>query len=248
LPALSEIVIDDAIAESITDWDSLMKRFAIAVGLSIVISGGAFAADMPAVPPPPAFVPVATVYNWGGAYFGINGGYAFGTSSWENSPSSSGHFNITGGAIGGTAGANVQAGAFVFGAETDFDYAPVKGSTPSAFCAACQTSTTWLGTTRARAGYAADRVLFYGTAGIAYSNLQASAFGASETRTRVGWVAGGGVEMAFTDNWTGRLEYLFVDLQDGSCAAACAASLTGPQPVTFAESLVRAGIDCKFKP
>jgi hypothetical protein len=33
-------------------------------------------------PAAPAYYPVATVYDWGGGYIGINGGYAFGQSEW----------------------------------------------------------------------------------------------------------------------------------------------------------------------
>jgi outer membrane immunogenic protein len=226
-----------------------MKRILIAVLLSLIPAGYALAADLPPPVPPPAYVPVTRpVYNWGGVYLGLNGGYAFGKSDWSNAATSSGHFGINGPAIGGTAGVNLQADVFVFGVETDLDYSPVKGNAPAAFCTACQTSSTWLGTTRARVGYAADRVLFYGTAGGAYGNIKATALGFSNTDTRLGWVAGGGVEAAFTDNWTGRLEYLYVNLADGACTTACGSALVAGQSVSFAESLVRAGIDYKFRP
>jgi outer membrane immunogenic protein len=226
-----------------------MKRTTIVAMLTVVPVGYALAADMSQSAPPPPFVPVvATVYNWGGIYLGLNGGYAFGSSKWSSSPVSSGNFSVTGPAIGGTLGVNIQSDAFVFGVETDLDYSPVKGDAPPVFCATCQTSNTWLGTTRARAGYAANRVLFYGTAGGAYGNIKATVLGLSNTTTEFGWVAGGGVEAAFTDNWTGRLEYLFVDLKNGSCTSACGSPPATAQSVSFAESLVRAGIDYKFRP
>jgi outer membrane immunogenic protein len=226
-----------------------MKRILIATLFSLIPAGYALAADLPPPVPPPTYVPVTRpVYNWGGIYLGLNGGYAFGKSEWNNVATSSGHFTIDGPAIGGTLGVNLQADAFVFGVETDLDYSPVKGNASAAFCASCQTSSTWLGTTRARVGYAADRVLFYGTAGGAYGNIEATAFGVSNTDTKFGWVAGGGVEAAFTDNWTGRLEYLFVDLKNGSCTTACGTPTAPAQSVDFAESLVRAGIDYKFRP
>jgi outer membrane immunogenic protein len=226
-----------------------MKRTTIVAMLTVIPVGYALAADMPQSALPPAFVPVvATVYNWGGIYLGLNGGYAFGSSKWSSGPITSGNFSVTGPAIGGTLGVNIQSDAFVFGVETDLDYSPVKGNASPVFCAACQTSNTWLGTTRARAGYAANRVLFYGTAGGAYGNIKATALGVSNTTTEFGWVAGGGVEAAFTDNWTGRLEYLFVDLKNGSCTSACGSLPATAQSVSFAESLVRAGIDYKFRP
>ena len=61
-----------------------MRRFAIAVSLSLIAgSNAALAADLipPPGPPPQApatYVPtIAPVYNWGGIYVGINGGYGF---------------------------------------------------------------------------------------------------------------------------------------------------------------------------
>jgi outer membrane immunogenic protein len=226
-----------------------MKRIVVAGIITLAAAGVALAADLPQAPPPPqapaAYVPVvAPVYNWGGIYVGINGGYGFGSSDWTGGAVNSGSFDISGFVIGGTLGFNYQMSAFVFGLETDLDYAPISGDGPSAFCVNCTTSSTWLGTTRARAGFAADRVLFYGTAGAAYGNVQASAFNTTDSSTEVGWTAGAGVEAAFTDNWTARIEYLFVDLSHGSCTSACGAPPT--QSVSFDESLIRGGVDYKF--
>ena len=231
-----------------------MKRIFAAAVLTIVTGGVALAADLPQPAPPPpqapaAYVPaVAPVYNWGGIYFGLNGGYAFGNSDWTGGGVSSGSFSTSGPVVGGTLGANFQTDAFVFGVETDLDYAPVSGDGPSTFCPNCQTQSTWLGTTRARAGYAADRVLFYGTAGAAYGNVEANANGVTNSSTEIGWTAGAGVEAAFADNWTARVEYLFVDLSHGSCATACGSPPNPTQSVSFTESLVRAGVDFKFRP
>jgi opacity protein-like surface antigen len=36
-------------------------------------------------------------------------------------------------------------------------------------------------------------------------------------QTRFGWTAGAGIEAAFTDNLTVRIEYLFADLGDATC-------------------------------
>ena len=56
----------------------------------------------------------------------------------------------------------------------------VKGSTAGlgGVCALdgggqCQTQQSWVGTTRARVGYAFDRWLPYVTGGVAYGNIQA---------------------------------------------------------------------------
>jgi outer membrane immunogenic protein len=221
--------------------------------LSIVGAASALAADLPQpMPPPPQapamYVPAAVpVYNWGGIYIGLNGGYDFGHSDWTGGAISSGTFSTSGFVVGGTLGFNYQWDALVVGAETDLDYTGVSGDGPASFCINCKTSNDWLGTTRARAGWAVDRILFYGTAGVAYGNVQASAFNTTNSSTEIGWTAGAGVEAAFTDNLTARIEYLYVDLSSGSCTTACGAPPFATQSVSFEQSVIRAGIDFKFR-
>ncbi len=235
-----------------------MQRIFVSALLTLVGVASAMAADLPQPAPPPqaqvAYIPVvAPVYNWGGIYLGINGGYGFGKSEWTGGGLSTGNFNTSGFVVGGTLGANYQVDAFVFGVETDLDWTGITGSVsggcsqpgPPAVFSSCQTSNDWLGTTRGRLGYAADRVLFYGTAGAAYGDVKATAFGVTNSQTEFGWTAGAGVEAAFADNWTARIEYLYVDLSNASCGSACGGA---PVSVSFTENLVRAGVDFKFRP
>ena len=78
----------------------------------------------------------------------------------------------------------------------------------------------WLATARARLGYAADRWLIYVTGGGAWGGIDYTMgptfpglFSPTTfSHTSSGWTAGGGVEYAFTNNWTGRIEYLYYDL------------------------------------
>jgi high affinity Mn2+ porin len=73
------------------------------------------------------------------------------------------------------------------------------------------------GTVRARFGYAPGHWLFYATGGFAWAYDQQSltqvATGNTETPFlwRLGWTAGGGVEVPIAPHWTARLEYLFKD-------------------------------------
>src|SRR6266851_9347730 len=118
---------------------------AAALGLAGVMSGAigpALAADLPEPAPPrapAAYVPVvAPVYNWAGIYFGVNGGYGFGTSKWTDPRNfsglgSTGNFNTNGYAVGGTLGANFQADAFVLGVEGDIDLMGIDGTSSSPF-------------------------------------------------------------------------------------------------------------------
>ncbi len=87
-----------------------MKRLFISATLSIAAAGAALAADLPQPAPvqaPVAYIPtVAPVYNWGGIYLGINGGYGFGQSQWTDpaniasGATSSGYFSANGGLRG----------------------------------------------------------------------------------------------------------------------------------------------------
>ena len=80
-------------------------------------------------------------------------------------------------------------------------------------------------TLRGRFGFAADRNLFYLTGGFAWSEIEiaAGSGGGSagppgpvrssySNKTVSGWTFGGGVERALWDNWTGKIEYLYVRL------------------------------------
>jgi outer membrane immunogenic protein len=211
--------------------------------LGLVGAGSAFAADLSVAPlykAPPVVAP--TAYNWSGFYVGANGGGGWGTSNWD----STGSFNLSGGVIGGTAGVNWQLGHAVLGLEGDVDWSNLKGSTTSALCpAGCTTSNDWLATVRGRAGYAFDRFLPYVTGGLAVGDVKAStpAF-AGATQTNAGWTAGGGVELALTNNWTAKAEYLHVDLGNMNCGFSC--GVVANNNVSLKSDMVRGGVNFRF--
>src|SRR5262249_26871230 len=253
-----------------------MRRIIGALGVIIGISGSALAADLPPSPSPrapAAYVPaVLPVYSWAGLYVGINGGWGWGNAKFTANAVGSGCFNAVpqpvpcfpgttgtrsdnGGVVGGTLGVNFQASAFVFGIEGDWDYSAINTGTTSSICTfsgQCQTGNNWLATVRGRAGYAADRVLLYLTGGGAFANVQTTFNGVKTTHTQSGWTRGGGIEWAFADNWTAKVEYLYVNLGNGSvnCTNAICTGFSGgpaiPVSVTLTENLIRAGMNFKF--
>jgi outer membrane immunogenic protein len=233
-----------------------VKRILIAGAFALTAGGQALAADLPErewIPiAPPLYTPAPPrIYNWGGFYLGINGGYGFGSSDWTGAVVPSGSFSTDGFLVGGTLGANYQTGAFVLGVEADGDYSSLQGNLPTAFCpsGSCWTRNDWLGTARGRVGYAFDRLLLYATGGGAFGNVQAIANGVTNSNTEFGWAAGAGIEVAIAQNWTTKVEYLYVDLANGSCTTACGSGGSPPSPsqsVSFTESLVRASINYKF--
>jgi outer membrane immunogenic protein len=242
-----------------------MKRILIAGALALATAAPAFAADLPPAAPPPPRAPVAyvpaPVFSWTGFYVGLNAGGAFGDSSWTTPAGSVGSFSTLGALFGGQIGGNYQIGQFVIGAEGDFDWQNLRGASGTGICApgvvgGCAVASNWVATLRGRAGFAADRVLFYVTGGGAFANIKPSTgalpfSGGSEP----GWTAGGGIEYAFTDNWTAKFEYLYASFQSATCSAGgCyggglgAPPLPGlaPATVSFNENIVRAGVNYKF--
>lgn len=176
-------------------------RAIAAAALLAGMAGVAAAADLPRGPTPYYSNPApASVYNWSGFYAGANVGYEWGKIT--NSSINPG--GVAGGVQGGY---NWQSGQFVFGGETDIQlsgaddtFAPYKFSNP------------WFGTLRARAGYAMNNILFYGTLGLAYGEVKAVSGTLSEDKTQLGWTGGLGMEVGFTPNWSAKVEYLYMDL------------------------------------
>jgi outer membrane immunogenic protein len=211
--------------------------------LGLVGAGCASAADLSVAPlykAPPVVAP--TAYNWSGFYVGANGGGGWGTSNWDTA----GSLNLSGGVIGGTAGVNWQLGHAVLGLEGDVDWSNLKGSTTSALCAAgCTTSNDWLATVRGRAGYAFDRFLPYVTGGLAVGDIKAGTPGfPGATQTNAGWTAGGGLELALTNNWTAKAEYLHVDLGNMNCGFSC--GVVANNNVSLKSDMVRGGVNFRF--
>jgi outer membrane immunogenic protein len=225
-----------------------MKRFLVPVMFSTLTAGAALASDLPppAAPPPRApavYMPAPPVYNWTGFYWGINGGWGFGKSDWSIPGATTGNFNVNGGLVGGTLGFNWWAAGWVLGLEGDFDGSWMDGKASVCGIPNCETKNKWLATLRPRIGYAADRVLFYLTGGVAFGDIVANTTVNWQSADKTGWTAGAGIEGAFTDHWTARIEYLFVDLQNASFTPVAAAT---PVTVKFNANLIRLGVDYKF--
>ncbi len=89
----------------------------------------------------------------------------------------------------------------------------------------CDTASNWYGTFRGRVGYAMDRIMIYGTAGGAVSDVKVSSSALPWTsNTELGWAAGAGIEGAITDNLTAKVEYLFTDYGSTNCTVASCGS------------------------
>jgi outer membrane immunogenic protein len=213
-----------------------MKRiFLSGITLLALTAGSAGAADLgqaPVYKAPPPLAPAP--FSWTGFYIGGNIGAAWAdTNITDVTQGVSFGRNGNNGAFigGGQVGFNYQfASNFVLGLEWDFDWAANNNNTRTGvFFPAVTTDTfavssndRWITTVAARFGYAVDHWLFYGKAGggwVGNNNFTitdlttgASLTGTGNSSTNGGWLLGAGVEWAFANNWTAKLEYDYLEL------------------------------------
>jgi opacity protein-like surface antigen/outer membrane receptor protein involved in Fe transport len=131
----------------------------------------------------------------------------------------------------------------------------------------------WFGTVRGRLGAAVTPdTLIYGTGGLAFGEVEhiGTIYGTGigvdmngnpaevpaanifvSRSLRAGWVAGAGFEARLGGNWTGRVEYLHVDLGQETARATLPTNAT-PIGIAFnsriTEDMVRLGLNYKFDP
>ena len=246
-----------------------MKRL-LAILALIAAGSSAAAADLP-LPPPvaPPFYALPIAYSWSGCYVGGEGGPAWGKSS-QTAASGPGaglpitnSFGTTGGLFGVTLGCNYQVANFVFGAEGDASFSFITGEVNNlpAFIPRRTSSTdeTSFNTLRGRAGFAWDRLFFYGTGGAAFANVGVDVCApeisgcVSDQQIRTGWVAGGGIEWA---TWglpdgsvTLKLEYLHADLGTGlliNPPVTINRDTFNSRNVKLTDDIIRVGLNWKF--
>lgn len=215
------------------------------------MASAAYTADL-SVSTPPAAPIEQPVFTWTGFYVGLNGGGAFGGDdkfglhSGDTFLGKFGKIEGSGFFGGGQIGYNYQVDPnWVIGLEADFQGANIH-DTVTNDGAHGSSKINWFGTLRPRVGYAYDNTLFYGTGGLAYGHIdyKGSLDGVgsfSEDKTKAGWVLGAGVEHAFTDNVTAKLEYQYVDF--GSFTAGGDA-LSSKATADFHS--IRVGVNYKF--
>ena len=215
-----------------------MKRIlagAAVLGTAFGVAASAQAADM-AAKAPYYKAPVAMVYDWTGFYFGVNAGVGQGRNPETLLYPAAGTLNTIyvqpqGGFGGGQVGYNWQSnstflGPLVIGVEADIQGGDMSDGRNALFgVGASQVGINqkidWFATARGRIGLARGPAFGYVTAGYAYANVKTSI---TETgigsltgeRGESGWVVGSGVEASLGGNWTGKIEYLYMDLGNRS--------------------------------
>jgi len=203
-----------------------MKSFvrgAIAVALLGSVAAPAMAADLPSRKEAPSYIAPAPAFSWTGFYVGAEFGGQWGKDTGSlvnnftaNNPASTGGYSTSGVVGGGLAGYNYQINQFVLGVEGDIEGSSNQGrfSGPIGF-ASVNTQYGFGGGVRGRLGFAMDRTLFYFTGGWAAEDISHTYslgnFSQKISTGRSGYTLGGGVEYAFSPNWSARLEYRWTD-------------------------------------
>jgi outer membrane immunogenic protein len=121
----------------------------------------------------------------------------------------------------------------------------------------------WFGTLRGRLGHTLTPTsLFYVTGGLAWGNIKTNAAltgttaavpavtataTASDSSTEVGWVLGLGLEAVLSGRWTGKIEYLYMDL--GSVSGSVTNTVTNVRAnysSDITDNIIRVGLNYKL--
>ena len=203
---------------------------------------------------PGADTPTTPASPWTGAYAGLNAGGGFGTVKDPTVTPVTGDIK-TGGVLGGLqVGYNHQVDSFVLGVEADYALAHLKGdisASAPAFgltgTATAESNLDSFGTVRVRGGVAMNSALLFATGGWAYGHNKITVSGSSlatvsDSKWMSGWTLGGGVEYAFMQNVTAKLEYLYADLGKSTFSPGA----LGSTPVSNKVSIIRAGVNYRY--
>ncbi len=244
------------------------KGYLLATAGSVAAAaGGAHAADLPmkaARYAPPAPPPVA---SWTGFYVGVNVG-----ANWQMSSAAYGAGGFPGSGLpagnavgfigGGQIGYNWQISpAIVLGVEASLDGLSGKATAAPEFNTTkgngFQSEISWMATVRGRAGWLmSPDTLIYGTAGGAWAHIKESAnpngFASSTagsgfttkslSKTKSGWVAGGGMEHMLNQNWTLGVEVLYADF-----GTSTGVTPAGTKTTTFKNQVVSGTLKLNYK-
>lgn len=180
-----------------------MKKILLAAAFLVAAGAAGHAAD--AV----VYRDGAAAYNWSGVYVGAAIGYN--SLSLQDVDYESEHHSDGGVAGALYAGYNHQIGNWVLGVEGDVRLSAAEVPEDPAYIAY---DSRWAASFRGRAGYAAGKFMPYLTGGLAVASFRGDHGDDGTdlaTSTVTGYVVGGGVEWAATQNLIVRAEYLFSD-------------------------------------
>ena len=232
----------------------MKKRTSLFALAAIMMMGTAAQAADLAPPPPPEIRPSVT--DWTGLYLGVVGGGTFMDTDWDllqDTPVKDGvidtvtrnlPMNGCGVQGGFMAGFNYQIDNVVLGLEGDWTWGSKTGEYADPTNGVVERDhykIKWQSSLRARLGLlTTDKTLFYLTGGIGWlrgSVVETTPLALRDTHTHLGYVLGGGIEHALTENIHLRAEYLY-----GSYNTKTYGRFVNPDP-TQPDADVRMGLD-----
>jgi len=230
----------------------MRNRFLLGVCASTLIAAPALAADLPMkarpAPPPP-------VFSWTGFYIGANIGGAWSNGTVTDLVTGANLSTDSSGFGGGQIGFNYQFNTFVLGAEWDIDGTTISKTSNVVATGSgnlqASANTDWISTLAARFGFAFDHWLLYGKAGGAWVQNSATLANLttggsiSASNTNSGWMAGVGGEWAFAPQWSAKLEYDHVELDNWSFSTN-SIIVNDRLNVSRHIDMVKAGINWRF--
>jgi outer membrane immunogenic protein len=197
-------------------------RSLILATAALVLASPAFAADLSSVKEPPVFVEAP--FAWSGFYAGVGGGYIWSRTTtgysamsavYGSAPAPSGGFaDLRAGILAPLANhvvAGVEAEILPGGASTTVGIPGVSRLTTTANVA---------GALQTRLGYDLGKWLPYVSFGLAFAQNHANGvnpyhpLGFTADALHLGGAFGGGVEYAFSGQWTARVSYAYLVLGD----------------------------------
>jgi outer membrane immunogenic protein len=198
----------------------MRKAFAAVTSL-LVLSGSAFAADLPTKKEPMAPVPPPAIYNWTGIYGGLNAGWSWSNTSYDAYQTTTGAFVGSGDGSsnsfvgGGQIGYRYELPSnIVLGAAANLDFATGSSSstTVGGSSSTTKSSNNIGGAVTANLGYAFGDIMPYVLGGWAWTDgnverTQLTGNGAppvysdSTSVQRNGWTVGAGVAYHIWGNW-----------------------------------------------
>lgn len=186
------------------------------------------------------------MYDWTGLYGGLNAGYGFGGDDRVGlNPTFGrvGDLEVSGIFGGAQIGYNHQTDRIVLGVEGDIQLSGISDDDRTAFD--MSSDVNFFGTLRVRGGLAFDQTMIYATGGLAFADIDYKVQGAgvniNDNYSKLGYAVGAGIEHAFDEDWSVKLEYLYVGL--GRERLSDAGETTYATPSFHA---VRVGVNYRF--
>jgi outer membrane immunogenic protein len=243
--------------------------------LAVTAAGGtatiAFAADLPAPAAAPAYYPPPPAhYNWSGVYIGGNAGvgaledlYTYTTANTFEPAGATTKLSPYALVGGPQAGFNIEFAPIVIGAELTWTSSAISGNyaipalAPAGSQLESRSSPNWFATATGKLGFAANDVLFYAKGGVAwthvdYTQISLAAGGGVAGQQQIidnrqGFTIGGGIEYAFNENLSAKLEYDFLDFGTKTYDfSALNGGVTMPVSIKSDVHLLTAGLNYRY--